>query len=183
MNRNLPHVDQNVEDFINTCVSNLDTFDNDTLDYTITSAEVSKATRLLKNGKSPGMDGIRSEMLKEGISKLAQPLANLFNVVLKNGKFPSAWRLSSLTVIHKKWDKENPKNYRGIAVSSNLCKLFCLVLYNRINTFVDNNNIIPSNQIGFRKGSRTSDHILVLKSLIDKYINPCWPIIFVCMFY
>lgn len=56
-------------------------------------------------------------------------------------------------------------------MSSNLCKLFCLVLYNRINTFVDNNNIIPSNQIGFRKGSRTSDHILVLKSLIDKYIN------------
>lgn len=79
MNRNLPHVDQNVEDFINTCVSNLDTFDNDTLDYTITSAEVSKATRLLKNGKSPGMDGIiRSEMLKEGISKLAQPLGNLY---------------------------------------------------------------------------------------------------------
>jgi retron-type reverse transcriptase len=110
-------------------------------------------------------------MIKDGISAFAPSLATLFNLILKNGSFPSLWRLSSLTVIHKKGDKSIPKNYRGIAVSSNLCKLFCLVLYNRLNVFTDNNNVIPPNQIGFRKGARTSDHILVLKSLIDKYIN------------
>ena len=47
--------------------------------------------------------------------------------------------------------------------------------------FYDNNNIIPPNQIGFRKGSRTSDHVLVLKSLIDKYINgPKKSYLYVC---
>jgi hypothetical protein len=171
MNRNLPHNDTHFEDFINDYVRNSDSFNNDKLDHFITESEVITAARLLKKGKSAGMDGIRPEMLKAGISSLALPFANLFNVILKNGSFPSAWRLSSLTVIHKKGDKATPKNYRGIAVSSNLCKLFCLVLYNRINTFVDDNGIVPSNQIGFRKGSRTSDHIFVLKSLIDKYIN------------
>ena len=30
-------------------------------------------------------------------------------------------------------------------------------------------NIICPEQIGFSKGSRTSDHMFVLKSLIDKY--------------
>ena len=82
-----------------------------------------------------------------------------------------AWRLSTLSVIHKKGDKTEPKNYRGIAVSSNLCKLFCIVLHNRLTTFCDSHKVIPCEQIGFRKGSRTQDHILVLKTIIDKYIS------------
>lgn len=119
-------------------------------------------------------------MLKVGVHALA-PLAKLFNLILQQGSFPDAWRVSSLSVIHKKGDKNIPKNYRGIAVSSILCKLFCLVLYNRLSVFTDDNNVIPPNQIGFRKGSRTSDHVLVLKSLIDKYINgPGKSYLYVC---
>ena len=79
-----------------------------------------------KKGKSPGADGIRTEMVKDGISLFAQSLANLFNLIFASVNFPEAWRLSSLTPIHKKSDKSIPKNYRGIAVSSILCKLFCL---------------------------------------------------------
>ena len=37
--------------------------------------------------------------------------------------------------------------------------------------FTNTNDVIPSNQIGFPKGSRTSDHVLVLKTLINKYTN------------
>ena len=125
-----------------------------------------------KKGKSPGADGIRTEMVKDGISLFAQSLANLFNLIFASVNFPEAWRLSSLTPIHKKSDKPIPKNYRGIAVSSILCKLFCLVLYNRLDVLVNQNSSIPPNQIGFKKGSRTSEHVLVFKSLTDKYINP-----------
>ena len=172
MNRNLSHADDNFEKFIDDFVNNVNSSSSlNSLDSIITPAEVIEAALHLKKRKAPGVDGIHSEMLKGGISVLAPSLASFFNLVVKNGTFPSAWRLSTLTVIHKKGDKSLPKNYRGIAVSSSLCKLFCLVLYNRLNIFADNNNIIPSNQIGFKKGSRTSDHILVLKSLIDKYIN------------
>jgi hypothetical protein len=167
MNRNISHSDQNFENFINNCVSNLNDFDDNTLDYEITPSEVIAASRHLKKGKAPGMDGIRSEMLKEGAFRFAPSLSSLFNRILKSGNFPSKWRLSTLSVIHKKGDKNLPKNYRGrpIAVSSNLCKLFCLVLHNRLNTFVDSCGSIPPNQIGLKKGCRTSDHVLILKSL------------------
>ena len=97
-------------------------------------------------------------MVKDGISLFDPPLANLFNLIFTSGNFPAAWRLSSLTPIHKKGDKSVPKNYRGIAVSSILCKLFCLVLYNRLDVLVNQNSSIPPNQIGFKTGSRTSDH-------------------------
>ena len=171
MNRNISHQDKKFEHFINNFALNLNDNDIKSLDYDITSSEVIKAALKLKKGKAPGVDGIRNEMLKEGISVLAPSLAALFNVILKQGNFPSAWRLSTLTVLHKKGDKSLPTNYRGIAVSSNLSKLFCLVLFNRLDSFTNENAIIPPNQIGFKKGARTSDHILVLKTLIDKYIN------------
>lgn len=171
MNRNIVHRDKKFENFINSFSDNFSDNVVNTLDYEITSSEVIKAALHLKKGKAPGIDGIRNEMLKDGISILAPSLAALFNLIFKQGSFPSTWRLSTLTVLHKKGDKSLPTNYRGIAVSSNLCKLFCLVLYNRLNSFTDDNTIIPINQIGFRKGARTSDHILVLKTLIDKYIN------------
>ena len=121
-------------------------------------------------------------MLKCGRLTLAPILAKIFNGILVNGQFPKSWRISTLTVLHKKGDKCNPKNYRGIAVSSNLCKLFCLILHNRLTNFTNTTNIIPREQIGFQKGARTQDHILVLKTVIDKYISNLNNV-YVCFFY
>ena len=45
-----------------------------------------------------------------------------------------------------------------------LSKLLC----NRLEKFLNENRIICDEQIGFKKGCRTSDHILSLKTLIDK---------------
>lgn len=42
------------------------------------------------------------------------------------------------------------------------------ILYNRLEKYLDTNSIICKEQIGFKKGSRTSDHILTLKTIIDK---------------
>ena len=171
MNRNLPHNNAHFDNFINKFWENYHQTHNGVLDFEITTDEVLKAIKALKGKKSPGMDCIRNEMLKSGATVLAPSLVKLFNFIFNTGKFPTSWSLSTLTVIHKKGDKAIPKNYRGIAVSSNLCKLFCLVLHNRLSSFIERNNVIPEEQIGFRKGSRTQDHILVFKSVIDKYLS------------
>ena len=46
-----------------------------------------------------------------------------------------------------------------------------MILNARLDTYLDENNIIDVSQIGFKKNARTSDHMFVLKTLIDKYIN------------
>ena len=50
-----------------------------------------------------------------------------------------------------------------------LGKFFTSILNYRLNTFLEEHEILNKNQIGFRYGFRTSDHILVLKTLIDFY--------------
>jgi hypothetical protein len=65
----------------------------------------------------------------------------------------------------------NPNNYRGITVMSCLAKLFNRVLNNRLDSFLECNSIIVKEQIGFQKKSRTSDHMFILRIMIDKYKN------------
>ena len=64
-----------------------------------------------------------------------------------------------------------PENYRGIAINLCIGKLFNTVLNNRLDKYLIDNNLINKCQIGFSKKARTSDHIFVLKTLIDNYIN------------
>ena len=50
-------------------------------------------------------------------------------------------------------------------------KLFTLILNDRLTTFLEERNILKPNQIGFRKGYMTSDHVFVLNSMINSYIR------------
>ena len=61
-------------------------------------------------------------------------------------------------------------NYRGITLSSCLGKLFCHVINNRISSELERRNFLNPEQTGFRKYHRTSDHLYVLKTIIDKYV-------------
>ena len=72
-----------------------------------------------------------------------------------------------ISPIFKTGDSSNPENYRGITITSNIGK----VLNNRLDKFLEENQIIEKVQIGFTKNARTSDHMFVLESLIDKYTN------------
>ena len=81
--------------------------------------------------------------------------------------------------IHKKGNDADPKNYRGIVIPSCLSKLFSKILHNRIEKHISDNRIMNENQTGFRKHYRTADHILTLKSIIEKNIKK--EIIFVHM--
>ena len=73
--------------------------------------------------------------------------------------------------VDKNTNNKNPDNYRGIAITSNTGKLFNMILNVRLGTFWEENQIIDGVQIGFTKNARSSDHMIVMKSLIDKYIN------------
>ena len=141
------------------------------LNFAISLDEVSKAIHLLKSNKAPGTDGLINEMLKEGISVLLPYLHKLFNQIFISGNYPENWRTNTLSPLHKKGDTHTTGNYRGIAVSSCIPKLFLSILQRRLVDFSDNNNVIPNCQLGYKRKSSTCDHILTLKNLIDKYIS------------
>jgi len=139
------------------------------LNFRITEKEVKTVIKNLKCNKAVGLDHIANEMLKSGLDVLCTPLTKIFNIILNSGHFPTLWRNDYISPIHKAGSQSNPSNYRGITICSNLGKVFTAVLNNRLDNFVEDHKILKEEQIGFRHGSRTADHMFILKALIDKY--------------
>ena len=149
------------------------------LDKPISLQEIYNISRKLKHNKASSSDLLNNEIIKTSITSLAPYYVKLFNTILSSGVFPRIWSEGFITPIHKSGSKTEPGNYRGICVSSCLGKFFTLILNTRLNNFLEENNILNNYQIGFRHGFRTSDHLLVLKTLIDSYKSSRKPI-FTC---
>ena len=140
-------------------------------DYKITQREISKCIQKLRNKKSPGLDQVLPEMIKYSQHILLPILEKIFNYILTKGKYPSQWLKGYIVPIYKKGDKTDPSNYRGITITSCMGKLFNMIMNERLQNYFTKHNLISKYQIGFKKGSRTSDHIFVLNTLIEKYLR------------
>lgn len=142
---------------------------NEILDKPISIEEVYDLSKRLKNNKASANDSVTNEIIKSSVGILASYFVKLFNMVLSSGVFPRAWSEGFIVPLHKSGCKAETSNYRGICISSCLGKFFTLILNNRLTLFLKENNTLNRCQIGFRPGFRTSDHLLVLKTLIDSY--------------
>jgi hypothetical protein len=145
--------------------------DEGALNANITLDEVENAIKLLPNKKSPGIDGIINEIIKQSQMILAPLLCRLYNVVLSTGVYPNEWANAIIIPIHKKGNVNEPSNYRGIALLSNIGKLFSKIINNRIVAWSIENGKMFEEQAGFTKGKSTVDHIFVLESVIRKYLS------------
>ena len=137
------------------------------LNQQISTAEVTASIKTLKKGKSSSDDMIPNEFLKLLPTDGIRILCKLYNKCLDTGTYP--WNNNIITPLHKKGCKNNPDNYRAVAVSSTIGKLFSTVILNRIIKFKTNTNPDPVNQLGFSKGAQTNDHILTLSTIVSKY--------------
>ncbi|UYV63537.1 hypothetical protein LAZ67_2004572 [Cordylochernes scorpioides] len=137
------------------------------LDPEITSEEIGRAIRDLKNNKASGPDDIPNEIIKVLPDSYMGLLEQFYNRALIMGHYPTIWTKSIIHPIFKSGDKDNPSNYRGIALISNFSKLFTTILRSRLNEWVERRNVIPENQAGFRRGRSCVDLIFTLTSLIQ----------------
>ncbi|KAM8702200.1 hypothetical protein ACLKA7_001892 [Drosophila subpalustris] len=72
-----------------------------------TLQELASAAGALKNNKSPGPDGVPTEVLKAIAAERPQVLLDMYNACLVEGKFPVFWKHQKLTLISK--GKGNPE--------------------------------------------------------------------------
>ena len=74
--------------------------------------------QILDIKKGSGPDKISHKMLKIAPEKIAEPLQIIFNKSLRQGKYPSSWKIAHVIAILKKGDASLPSNYRPISLIS-----------------------------------------------------------------
>lgn len=141
---------------------------DDFLDGDISLQEVNLALNNLPDRKAPGNDRIPIEFFKYGSNDLKQVITSILNRVIK-GEDTSWTNKSIILPFHKKGDKNDTNNYRGISLVSSLNKLLSSILNARLGKWVEEKNILRENQAGFRSGYSTSDNLFNLNCLV-KYL-------------
>ena len=140
---------------------------HDTLNKAFTTQEITGTIKSLKSGKASSTDMVSNEILKCLDTKHVEFLTHLFNSCLDHSIYP--WNESIISPLHKKGNISNPDNYRAIAVSSVIGKVFSTILLERLKLFKKENCPDPPNQLGFTKGAQTYDHILTMQTIAAKY--------------
>ena len=113
--------------------------------------EIINAIKNLKNNKSTSFVRVSNEMIKSSLPVLLDPIFELFKTMINNSMYSSLWKQDILTPIHKKGPKDDPNNYRGIAVASHFGKLFNSILKNGLQSYCDANQLINQEQISGKK--------------------------------
>ena len=109
-------------------------------------------------------------MIKICDATICKPSELIFRSCLENGKFPTEWKKANVVPAHKKGDKQNLKNYRPISLFPVSGKIFEGILYNNMYEFFTENNLISSNQSGFKPvDSRVNQFLCITHELYKSF--------------
>ncbi|PNF40966.1 hypothetical protein B7P43_G08814, partial [Cryptotermes secundus] len=107
--------------------------------------EVESAIAKLKRYKSPGSDQILAELIHAGEKK---KIHKQINSIWNMETIPDHYKESIIVPVHKKDDKTDCSNYRGISLLSTSYKIVSNILLSRLSPYTD--EIIGDHQCGFR---------------------------------
>ena len=152
------------------------------LDQPFTRTELLATIKGLKNNKAISFDLVSNEMLKTSKLIISSQLLIIFNSILKSTMYPSVWKKSILTPLHKLESLTDPSNFRGVAVNSCMGKLFNKLLQSRLEKKCIKEGLINNSQGSGKRGSRTADHLMIIRFLIDKYVTVGGKKLYSCFF-
>lgn len=163
---------QHTSEVNNTVKEALDQDNEETIELT-SIEEIASIIRNLKNPKAPGPDDVNNILIKNLPPKGIEYLQFIFNSCLKLNSFPKIWKHAKVIPIPKPSKPANElSSYRPISLLSTISKIFERILLSRINDHLEDNNIIPNQQCGFRTGRSTSHQLIkVIKTAKENIKN------------
>ncbi|XP_055604065.1 uncharacterized protein LOC129752302 [Uranotaenia lowii] len=105
------------------------------------------------------------ERLASAIRNIS-PLGFSLNASLDRATFPLLWKEVYMFPVHKKGDRRDVNNYRGISALCSIAKLFELVVLDPISSFCK--NYISNDQHGFMPKRSTTSNLLTFTSFVHE---------------
>ena len=135
--------------------------------HDITVEHVNNAITHLKSEKNDNFEGLSSDNFKNGTHLLNVHISLLFSTMLSHGTAPAGLLLSTMVPLikNKRGNKCDSNNYRAIAISSLLGKLFDTILLQLQHASLFTDLL----QFGFKPNSSTVICTSLLRDTIEYY--------------
>ena len=144
-------------------------------DIQFTKEDIIDAIDELTNNAASGPDGLAAIFLKKCKIPLSGPLFQLWRDCIDLGITPWKLKEAHIIPIHKGGHQGLASNYRPIALTSHIIKVFEKVIRNYVVKFLDETNAFNVNQHGFRAGRSCLSQLLThydnIITLLEKNVN------------
>ena len=144
-------------------------------DVTFNEDDLSDAIDEISITAASGPDGLSAIFLKKCKSSLLKPLTGLWRDCLDLGITPEKLKDAHIIPVHKGGSQGVAANYRPIALTSHLIKVFEKVMRNRIVQFLKEHHLLNDSQHGFTEGRSCLSQLLVhhdkVLSILESGVN------------
>jgi len=121
--------------------------------------------------KSMGPDGIHPRVLRELVEELAKLLSIIYHQSWLTGEVPDHWRITIITPIYKKGQKEDPGNYRPVSLTSLPGKIMERFILRALIGHVKSNQGVRPSQQGLMKGRSCLTSLISLYDQVPRLVD------------
>ena len=133
--------------------------------------DIEEAIDELSANSAAGPDQFPAILLKQCKKVLGKPLHLIWKRSLLSGEIPNVLKSANIVPIHKGGSKGEAKNYRPVALTSHIIKIFEKVLRNHIVSHLEENRLLNPSQHGFRAGRSCLSQLLSHFETITKILE------------
>ena len=133
--------------------------------------ELHTVMKLIDVNKSSAVNNIRTSVIIDAYETITERIIRLYNQSLQQAKFPTTWKTRIVVPIPKVNTPKTASDFRPISLIPIPGKILEHLISLRLKTFISDNNLLTSNQHGFRKDHSTITSVTSLMNSIYNNVN------------
>ena len=159
--------DNSIDDFLSDIQINhkLSDLEADLCEGDLNETEIHSVINKMSKNKTPGPDGLPTEFYQTFFNSVKHLLLNSYNLSFENGELAYSHRQSITSLMFKKNDRADLKNYRPICLSNVDYKIFAFSLANRLHEVLD--KLISVEQTAYVKKRFIGQNIRQMEDIIE----------------
>lgn len=147
-------------------IKTLNEVEKNALEENLKICEIETAIKQMKNGKSPGIDGITMEFYKHFWNHIKGLLYSAFLECIEKGCLSPTMKTGLITLLPKQnKDLMELDNWRPITLLCNDYKILALVYANRLNMVCA--ELVSEFQLAFIKGRNIHNNVRLILDMLD----------------
>ena len=130
--------------------------------------KVEETIKSISNGKAVGPDELPTELVKLILDEDRYGKRHILEqfhaivIAIWRGGVPQEWEDATILVLHKKQDRTECGNYRGISLVAHAGKVLKIIA-NRLSNYCEREDTLPEEHCGVRSQRPTIDMIFVVR--------------------